>query len=189
MENRTEENIQLGHRIKMIRKKLGLTLKEFGEKMTPEASESIVSRWERGINKPNSVRLITIANLGECSTTYLLTGVKTYRDLSNEEKELMAKEFNVNRFKKNREMRETLEDQYANIDFQNIDAREILFLNESMKFISDYEIEQVEEMFLIMRSLREIKERRKEGLINNLQLQKERDGMVEALNNIINQIK
>lgn len=182
-------SLDVGQRIKNIRISLGDNMEEFGKRINPSVTKGTVSNWEKGKYIPNPVRLLQIANIGNCTTTFLTTGVRTYGDLSDEEKEIMAKEFNVNRFKKNREMRETLEDQYANIDFQNIDAREILFLNESMKFISDYEIEQVEEMFLIMRSLREIKERRKEGLINNLQLQKERDGMVEALNNIINQIK
>ena len=53
-----------GQTIKMIRLKLGLTMKEFGEKFDPPASDSIVSRWERDVSAPNPKRIKRIAELG-----------------------------------------------------------------------------------------------------------------------------
>ena len=67
--NKTE----VRNRIFSIRKSLGLTMKEFGERMgNPVASDSIVSRWEKGISLPSNERLKKIAELGEMSVDELL---------------------------------------------------------------------------------------------------------------------
>lgn len=83
---------EVGKRIFAIRKKNGLTMKEFGEKFgNPIASDSIVSRWEKGKSLPNNERLKKIAELGNTTVEYLLYGsLDDYaRNLINElEKEL-----------------------------------------------------------------------------------------------------
>ena len=64
----------IGKRIYLIRKSLGLTMKEFGERMgNPVASNSIVSRWEKGVSVPNNKRLKRIAELGEMTVENLLS--------------------------------------------------------------------------------------------------------------------
>ncbi|USS86865.1 helix-turn-helix domain-containing protein [Fructilactobacillus cliffordii] len=70
----TKENKELGDRIKTIRLSLGKDVRGFGEMVKPSTSGSVVSRWERGINKPNAQRLKSIANLGGVSVNYLLNG-------------------------------------------------------------------------------------------------------------------
>lgn len=66
---------EVGKRVFSIRKSLGLTMKEFGERMgNPVASDSIVSRWEKGISLPNNERLKKIAELGKISVDELLYG-------------------------------------------------------------------------------------------------------------------
>lgn len=65
---------EVGSRIRRIRIEFGLTMQEFGEKLNPPASDSIVSRWERGISLPNNDRLRQIAELGNVSMHYLLEG-------------------------------------------------------------------------------------------------------------------
>lgn len=75
LNNNHTQNVPIGNRIKSIRKKLGLTTKEFGNKIIPPASDSLVSRWERGVNRPNNNRLKQIAELGNISIDYLLYGV------------------------------------------------------------------------------------------------------------------
>lgn len=65
---------EVGNRIKMIRQSLGMTMAEFGalvDKKAP-ASDSIVSRWEKGTSIPSSKRLKTIAELGNTTVAYLL---------------------------------------------------------------------------------------------------------------------
>lgn len=52
-----KNNLQFGQRIKAIRIKAGLDQEKFGKKLTPVASASLVSRWERGINRPNANRI------------------------------------------------------------------------------------------------------------------------------------
>lgn len=64
----------VGQRIKTIRISLGLTMKQFGKMFSPEASDSIVSRWERGVSVPNNRRIKQIAELGDVSVKYILTG-------------------------------------------------------------------------------------------------------------------
>lgn len=67
--------IEVGKRIYMIRKDLGLTMKEFGKRIgKPIASDSIVSRWEKGKSLPNNERLKRIAEEGQTTVDYLLYG-------------------------------------------------------------------------------------------------------------------
>lgn len=69
------EKKELGQRIKSIRIELGKNMKEFGELFTPKASDSIVSRWERGISAPTPERLNRISEIGGVSVRFLLTGL------------------------------------------------------------------------------------------------------------------
>jgi transcriptional regulator with XRE-family HTH domain len=85
MDEKEMRKKKIGSRINLIRTKLGLTMKEFGEKFDPPASDSIVSRWERGISSPNEERLNRIAELGNISLLYLTTGNKALSDLSDDE--------------------------------------------------------------------------------------------------------
>lgn len=54
----------VGKRIKSIRIEKGMTTAEFAKLFDPPASDSLVSRWERGVNLPNKSRLEKIANIG-----------------------------------------------------------------------------------------------------------------------------
>lgn len=83
-------NNEVGSRIKNIRLTKGVTADEFGyeigkkiDKETPKEnapSQSLVSRWERGVNLPNKERLKAIAELGDMSVNELLYGsVEDYR--------------------------------------------------------------------------------------------------------------
>ena len=64
----------LGERIKQIRLERGEVLEEFGERLSPVASDSNVSRWERGVNQPSPERLKQIAKLGSTTVDELLHG-------------------------------------------------------------------------------------------------------------------
>ena len=77
----------LARNIKNIRLKKGYkTQKDFSKVFDdPKPSASLISKWERGENKPNKERLEQIAKLGGISVTYLTTGVKTFYDLNNDE--------------------------------------------------------------------------------------------------------
>lgn len=76
----------VGFRISTIRKRLGLTMANFGE-IVGNASDSIVSRWEKGKSLPNNNRLKKISELGGISINELLYGdFKNYCfDIFNEE--------------------------------------------------------------------------------------------------------
>ena len=67
-----------GQRIYSIRMSLGLNMREFGEKIY-DASDSLVSRWEKGYSLPANKRLVKIAHIGNCSVSYLLYG--SYEEL------------------------------------------------------------------------------------------------------------
>lgn len=73
-----EEKEKIGTRIRNIRITLNKTMVEFGEMLSPDepVAQSIISRWERGISVPNNDRLKKIAEIGNVSTYYLLTGEK-----------------------------------------------------------------------------------------------------------------
>lgn len=79
---------EVGKRIKSIRIKLKETTAEFAEHFTPPASNSLVSRWERGVNLPNNERIEVISKLGNMSVEELLYGNKNI----NEPPEAILKE-------------------------------------------------------------------------------------------------
>lgn len=60
-----------GNEIKKIRLSLGLTMKEFGKKFDPPASDSIVSRWERGVSLPSSRRMKVISEMNNSNGNYI----------------------------------------------------------------------------------------------------------------------
>lgn len=64
---------EVGNGIFFIRKSLGLTMKEFGKLLgDPIASDSIVSRWEKGKHLPNNKRLKRIAEIGGITVSDLI---------------------------------------------------------------------------------------------------------------------
>lgn len=69
-----KSSIDVGLRIKKIRKKEGKTLEEFGELFSPPASKSIVSRWENGKSIPNVKRLQRLSEIANCSVDEILYG-------------------------------------------------------------------------------------------------------------------
>ena len=69
------QNKEIGKRIKNIRISLGKDLNSFGKMLNQPASASLVSRWERGVNKPNNNRLQSISEIGHISVDYLLNGL------------------------------------------------------------------------------------------------------------------
>ena len=70
----------LGERIKRIRIEYGDNLQRFGERVAETMgipkdqapADSIVSRWEKGKNRPNNERLKAIAELGNTTVNQLL---------------------------------------------------------------------------------------------------------------------
>lgn len=73
-EDVSNQNKEIGKRIKNIRISLGKDLNSFGKMLNQPASASLVSRWERGVNKPNNNRLQSISEIGHVSVDYLLNG-------------------------------------------------------------------------------------------------------------------
>ncbi|MGO2266893.1 MAG: helix-turn-helix domain-containing protein [Vagococcus salmoninarum] len=63
---------ELGNRIKNIRLSLGLSMEEFGTKLS--TSKGAVNNWEKGKNSPNSNRLKKIAELANISLIELTYG-------------------------------------------------------------------------------------------------------------------
>jgi len=63
---------EIGYSIKLIRKQLGLTMEEFGYLFDPPASQSIVSRWEKGVSVPNNQRMKRISELGNVTVADLI---------------------------------------------------------------------------------------------------------------------
>lgn len=97
--NETASRIKTASRIRKIRLSLGLTMKEFGKMFNPPASDSIVSRWERGVSLPSNDRLKRISEIANVSTTYLTTGEYTEYDLTDGNKSLFMDELKFRREK------------------------------------------------------------------------------------------
>ncbi|PGR00889.1 transcriptional regulator, partial [Bacillus cereus] len=69
--------------------KNGMTLEEFGKQIL-NANKSVVSKWEKGITVPNNERLAKIAEIGNVTIEYLLSG-NPFDNLSLEEKQYFEK--------------------------------------------------------------------------------------------------
>ena len=91
--------IKVGLRINFIRKKLGLTMQEFGHKVS-NSPRSTVSTWEHGGNLPNKAKLRKIADIANCSVEDLLfdedfiskqSKVKLINELKEENSKLKEK--------------------------------------------------------------------------------------------------
>lgn len=68
----TNNNIQVGGRIKQIRLSLGDSMEKFGTRFN--TSKGTVNNWEKGRNLPNKENLKKIADLGGMTVTELLHG-------------------------------------------------------------------------------------------------------------------
>lgn len=107
MNSKNINKIEVGNRIKAIRISKEKTMKDFGKMFTPTASDSIVSRWERGISLPNNERLSRIAEIGNVSTSYLLEGKYTLKDIH-----IMPDEEKIKIFQKGSAFFDTTSDDY-----------------------------------------------------------------------------
>ena len=90
---------KVGRKIRSIRKKLGLTMQEFGHKVS-NSPRSTVSTWEHGGNLPNKAKLRKIADIANCSVEDLLfdedfiskqSKVKLINELKEENSKLKEK--------------------------------------------------------------------------------------------------
>lgn len=68
----SENSKDIGQRIKIIRKELGLKQSEFAKVIG--ATSSAVSNWEQGLNSPNNERLKAIAEVSGKSVGYIVNG-------------------------------------------------------------------------------------------------------------------
>ncbi|HEM3633703.1 TPA: helix-turn-helix domain-containing protein [Streptococcus suis] len=69
---KTNNNIQVGERIKQIRLSVGESMEKFGERF--ETSKGTVNNWEKGRNLPNKENLKKISELGQMTVNELLYG-------------------------------------------------------------------------------------------------------------------
>lgn len=135
MDEKNSHKKKIGSRIKIIRNELGLTMNEFGEKFNPPASDSIVSRWERGISSPKSERLKKIAELGNVSTFYLTTGKKAVLDLSADEKGKISKSVNDSLNNFTEDNREYINKEIERIRTSKLDFVETVYLIHVLNFL------------------------------------------------------
>ena len=98
-------SIEVGNRIKLIRKKRGETLEQFGNAIGG-VLKSNVSKWERGQSLPNNERIKKIAELGDTTVQELLReddyinvgyAIKELRDSYRETQQQFADRIGISR--------------------------------------------------------------------------------------------
>lgn len=115
MKNSYEEiinKVKLGQRIREIRNRVGYSLEDFGQAVSPPANKSIVSRWESGKSIPNNQRIKSISKLGSMTSENLLFGDET--------------EFIENVIRNIYRQKDSLSEKYDLLD--NIDETELVML-------------------------------------------------------------
>ena len=75
-----DQNGGIGVRLRIERRRLGLTQREFGKRGGVEPNAQ--SRYERGDRFPNSTYFVAVADLG-VDLLFVLTGVKNITDVRN----------------------------------------------------------------------------------------------------------
>lgn len=166
MKNNEFQKKKVGARIRVIRKKLGLTMKEFGEKFDPPASDSIVSRWERGISSPNNERLERIADLGDMSVLYLTTGEKALQDLNDEEIQEYFKAGQESLAEKTKKQKEALKNDIELISNSDLDYTEVIYLNVVLDFLRSAHIKEVIILTSIIKGLNDARSLRSSNTIS-----------------------
>ena len=94
MEAREINKKEVGQRIREIRIRQGLTLKEFGEVFGATKSNS--QKWEKGLSLPNKARMVKMCKIANITLNELLYGFNfnlydEVEKLSKKEKLLLAK--------------------------------------------------------------------------------------------------
>ena len=80
LENDTLKGVKvMGHpnKIKELRLNLGLTQQQLGMKFKEQKDLTVISRWERGINKPSADSLIELAKIFKVQPSNILIYNKT----------------------------------------------------------------------------------------------------------------
>jgi transcriptional regulator with XRE-family HTH domain len=83
-----EQKMDIGCRIKELRKKRGLNQPELGKIVN--LTGSTISAIEIGKNNPTPDAIIRLCNFFEVSADYLLTGKEGTNDISEEEREILS---------------------------------------------------------------------------------------------------
>lgn len=82
----SERNQAIGERLKRRREELGLTQEELAQQISSiTVTGNVLSRWERGRNRPSSVYLEELAQIMGVSTGYLLFGTDSQPGVVNSE--------------------------------------------------------------------------------------------------------
>ncbi|GAB2021866.1 hypothetical protein RyT2_09400 [Pseudolactococcus yaeyamensis] len=79
------DTVEVGNRIRKLRKSKNLTLEKFGSLLSEPAPKGNVFNWEKGLSLPNKKRLEDIAKITGTTVDYILTGIiKADEIISNE---------------------------------------------------------------------------------------------------------
>lgn len=135
MINNDFQKKRIGSRIKQVRNEMGLTLKEFGNKFVPPASDSIVSRWERGVSIPSDDRLNKIAEMSDMSVFYITSGKKVLSDLSEEEQEQLMEDAQRNSTSSFENMQIELYRDIESLLNTTLNYRQTLFLRNVLDYL------------------------------------------------------
>lgn len=133
---------EVGERIRKVRTSLGLTMEQFGKKFNPEASDSIVSRWESGKSLPNNERLKQITEFGNVTMAYLLEGKYMVRDIHMmpEEEQNKIRTDMVNHSKNlKKSLAYSINQSLDSLDFDKLPVNQLLVINNFFKMIYNYE--------------------------------------------------
>lgn len=72
MKKPTATELEIGRRIKRIRLSRGMTLEEFSNLFNPAPGTSVISKWERGMSKPNPKRIKRLADISGMAVEELM---------------------------------------------------------------------------------------------------------------------
>ncbi|HFL7201098.1 TPA: helix-turn-helix domain-containing protein [Enterococcus faecium] len=132
------EAVETGQRIRLARIEKGLSMEQLGGKLSPPASKGAVSNWENGYNLPNNTRLKQLSKVLDVSTTYLLNGSYTLRDMHmmpEIKRNVLEKQLKKTIKKNNSIIDSNLSNAINNIEEDNLTVSQKIYLTNAIKYL------------------------------------------------------
>lgn len=158
--------MSIGNTIKGIRKKRKLTQQELANEL--KISRSYLSDIENGRKHPSIKTIQTLADKLNVTVSYLTSGHKMFKDLTDEEKKQQFLEINKNIAKQNTDKEINIKSNYLELIKKDLSFIEIHYLNNTYNFLQDEEKDNVLFISVLLQQLSQYKGNKDKDVYNDI---------------------
>lgn len=147
--------MSVGNTIKQIRKQKKLTQQELADEL--KISRSYLSDIENGNKNPSIKTIQTLADKLNVTVSYLTSGHKMFKDLTDEEKKQQFLSISKNIAKQNTDKEINVKNNYLELIKKDLSFTEIHYLNNAYNFLHDEEKENIIYISVLLQQLSQYK--------------------------------